>query len=117
MSNYSSLPGENHRLIVTIVKKGIASKVVAATKKAGVGGGTIFLGRGTANKKIYLQIFGMDYDPEKEVILTLVEQEKVDMALEVITRETHLDKPGQGVAFVLRVKELSGIVHLLASQI
>lgn len=117
MSNHSSMPGESHRLIITIVKKGIASKVVAATKKAGVGGGTIFLGRGTANKKLYMQMFGIDYDPEKEVILTVVEQEKIDMALDLITKETHLDQPGKGVAFVINIKGLTGMAHLLASQL
>ncbi len=38
------------KLIVTIIKKGEATRVVAASKKAGAKGGTIFYGRGTAKK-------------------------------------------------------------------
>lgn len=104
---------EKYKLIITIVKKGLASRVVSSTKKAGVEGGTILLGKGTANKNIYLKFLGIDYDPEKEIILTLVKQEMVDPILEVIIRETQLDKPGKGVGFVINIKELAGICHLL----
>lgn len=107
---------ENYRLIITIVKKGIASKVVAATKKAGVEGGTILMGRGTADQNLYLKFFGIDNEPEREIILTLVRHEMVDPILAVITKEAHLDKPDKGIGFVMRVKQLSGIVHLLGMQ-
>jgi nitrogen regulatory protein PII len=116
MSIYSSMPGDDHRLIITIVKKGVASRVVSATKEAKIGGGTVFLGRGTANKKMYMQIFGIDYEPEKEIIFTLVEQEKLNAALEVIVKETKLDQPGKGIAFVIRVRQIIGQIHMLNSQ-
>lgn len=103
----------NYKLIVTIVKKGAASKIVAATKKAGAEGGTILFGKGTANKNIYLDFLGMDFEPEKEVILTFVKQEIAEDILAVITREANLNKPGKGIGFVIDIKRLTGIMHLL----
>lgn len=102
-----------YKLIITIVKRGEASKIVAATKKSGAGGGTILLGRGTASQNIYLQILGMEYEPEKEIILTLVDSEKTGEILEVITKEAQLNKPGKGIAFVISDKAIVGAFHLL----
>jgi len=110
---YSSMSGDDYRLIVTIVKKGIATKVLDATKEAKIGGGTVFLGRGTASRKTYLQILGMDYEPEKEIIFTLVEKNKLDQTLDIIVKETDLNKPGKGIAFVIRVSEVIGQIHML----
>ncbi|MGE5551735.1 MAG: P-II family nitrogen regulator [Bacteroidota bacterium] len=80
-----------YKLIITIVKRGKASQVVAATKNANAKGGTILLGRGTASKNIYLQILGMEYEPEKEIILTLVREDMVGRMLQVIREEAQLD--------------------------
>ena len=102
-----------HKLIVTIVSKGSASKIVAASRKAGAGGGTILLGRGTAGKSVYLEILGINFDPEKEIILTLAPKDRVDVILQAILDEGNLNKPGKGIGFVVNVKGLAGIFHLL----
>ena len=104
--------GEN-KLIITIVKKGLGSKVVLATKQAGVRGGTILYGRGTQNKKLYLQMFGINFDPEREIILTIVAADMADSILEVITQTASLNKPGYGIAFMLDIKNILGIVQML----
>ncbi|TCL61866.1 nitrogen regulatory protein P-II family [Hydrogenispora ethanolica] len=103
------------KLIVTILKKGVASRVVAATKKAGASGGTIVLARGTANKDIYLKFLGMEYEPEKEIVLTVADRNMVDTMLQTIVQEAQLDKPGNGIAMVLDLKRLIGVVHLMAN--
>jgi len=113
MSESGFTVDESYKLIVTIVKKGIASKVVSASKKAGAEGGTIFLGRGTASKDIYLDLLGINFEPEKEIILTFVKEDKVNEVLQVISDEAKLNKPGKGVGFVLNIKGLTGIFHLL----
>lgn len=104
---------ENYKLIITIVKKGTASRVVAASKKAGAEGGTILLGRGTASKSVYLDFLGINFDPEKEIILSFVKEEVTDTVLQAITEEGQLNKPGKGIGFVLDIKGLHGIVHLM----
>ncbi|GAE26330.1 nitrogen regulatory protein P-II [Halalkalibacter wakoensis JCM 9140] len=101
-----------HKLLVTIVKKGVASKVVKATKEAGAEGGTILYGRGTGinEKKKFL---GITVEPEKEVILTLVPKNKLDLILSAVEKAGKLDKPGNGIGFIVDVKKVAGIVHLL----
>jgi len=102
----------NHELIVTIVKKGRSDRVIKATKEAGAEGGTIVFGRGTG---IHEQktLLGIPVDPEKEIILTLVQGKETDKVLEAIIKAGELEKPGTGISFVIEVKKVAGIVHLL----
>ena len=113
MSENNFTIDERYKLIVTIVKKGAASKVVAASRTAGAEGGTIIFGRGTASKSVYLDLLGINFDPEKEIILSGVKEDKVDNVLQTITDEGKLNKPGNGIAFVVNIKGLAGIVHLM----
>lgn len=99
-------------LIVTIVNKGFAEEVVDASKKAGAEGGTIIHGRGTGIHEVE-KIFGIPIEPEKEIVLTLIESSKTDKVLEAISKAIELYKPGKGIAFVLDVKKTVGICHLL----
>ena len=62
-----------YKLIVTIVIKGMGTRVVEASKRAGARGGTILLGRGTAPPSVYQNILGITFNPEKEIILTLAD--------------------------------------------
>jgi len=104
-------PGKSHKLIVSIVKKGLATKIVAAAKKAGAHGGTIIFGRGSTEKTLYENIFGIAYQPEKEIIFIAVGEDELDIVLRAVTREGDLDKPGRGIAFVLDLAKIVGTVH------
>ncbi len=105
----------NHKLIVTIVMKGAAKKIVSATKKAGAEGGTTLLGRGTGIHEMQ-KLFGICIDPEKEIILTLIDGSKLDNVLSTIVEAGQLTKPGHGIAFVLPTRNIAGIAHLLTSN-
>lgn len=105
-------PGKNHKLIVAIVKKGFATKIVAAAKKAGAQGGTIIFGRGSAEKSLYESIFGIAYEPEKEIIFIAAGENELDSVLQAITKEGNLDRPGRGIGFVLDLAKIVGAVHL-----
>ncbi|WP_241210942.1 P-II family nitrogen regulator [Halobacillus sp. BAB-2008] len=98
-------------LIVTIVNKGDAEKVVEASKEAGAEGGTILSGRGTGIHE-KARLFNMLIEPEKEVILTLIEKEKTDAVLKSIELGAKLNQPGRGIAFVMDVEHTAGINHL-----
>jgi nitrogen regulatory protein PII len=100
----------NHSLIVTIVNKGMARKVVRTSKQAGAEGGTVMVGKGTGAHE--LKLFGIIIEPEKEVILTLVGEDKVDSVLEALVSAGKLAQPGYGIAFVVDVKKVAGICHL-----
>lgn len=99
-------------LIVTIVNKGFAEEVVENSKKAGAEGGTIINGRGTGVHE-NLKLFGISIEPEKEIVLTLITKDKTDQVLCAISDAVHLDKPSNGIAFVLDVEKTAGIHHLI----
>ncbi|WP_406944341.1 P-II family nitrogen regulator [Halobacillus sp. SY10] len=105
----------SYDLIVTIVNKGDAEKVVDASKEAGAEGGTIITGRGTGIHE-KAKLFNILIEPEKEVVLTLIVKEKCDGVLRAIERGARLDEPGRGIAFVLDVERTVGINHLLNQQ-
>lgn len=103
---------EDAKLIVAIIKKGVASKVLMAAKNAGSYGGTILRGRGTAAKSVYTKILGVVYEPEKEIVLIAVKQSEVDKMLDVISQAAEISKPGNGIGFIVDLKWLVGIAHL-----
>ena len=101
--------GSNYKLVITIIKKGMGTKVALSAKKAGADSETIILGRGTADKNVYLEILGIDYEPEKEIVFSVAKDENTDDVLKTITKESLLDKPGRGIAFVV---EMGGLVYM-----
>ena len=55
----------------------------------------------------------MNFEPEKEIVLTVVSADKVEGVLQAIMDEAKLNKPGNGIGFVVNLKELTGIAHML----
>jgi nitrogen regulatory protein PII len=99
-------------LIISVVNKGYSEKVVEASKKAGAEGGTIIYGRGTGIHE-KAKLFNISIEPEKELVLTLIDRKKTDAVLESIMVHAELNKPGKGIAFVLEVERTIGINHVL----
>lgn len=102
-------------LIVTIVRMGFSEKIIEASRQAGAEGGTIIVGRGTGvhEKK---KLLGIPVEPEKEIILSVVPEDRSQQILEAIIKAGELDKPGAGIAFVLELKQVAGICHLLYNK-
>jgi nitrogen regulatory protein PII len=97
-------------LIISIVRNGWGDRVLEASCQAGAEGGTIMLGRGVGIHEKQ-KILGIIIEPEKEIVLSLTYPDKRDAILEAIIKAAELDKPGTGVAFVLPVEKLAGVVH------
>ncbi len=102
---------KKHNLIVTIVNKGDSEVVLEASKKAGARGGTILFGRGTGIHE-QAKLFGITIEPEKDIILTLIERPQTEQILESIIQAVQLDEAGQGIAFVLKVDRVTGISEI-----
>lgn len=96
--------------ITTIVEKGNAELVIDAATKAGAKGGTIINARGSGIHETK-KLFNMDIEPEKEMVLILVEVEKTDAIVEAIRAGAGLDEPGRGILFVQEVGQAYGIVR------
>ena len=95
-------------LVVTIVNRGFADEVMSAAKKAGAFGGTIMNARGTGIHE-QKKFFGSVIEPEKEMVLILIEHDKRNPVMENICREAGLSKDGMGVCFSLPVDSVAGI--------
>lgn len=101
----------NLSLIVTIVRKGLGNTVLESSVNAGAHGGTIMFGRGSGIHEKQ-KILGIPIEPEKEIVLTLASSDRSDRILDAITREINLNKPGEGIAFVVPVEKVVGAAQL-----
>lgn len=99
-------------LIVSIVRKGWGETVLEATMNAGAHGGTVMFGRGIGRNE-QMRVFGIQIEPEKEIVLTVVPSELKDAMLAEIVRAAELNAPGRGLAFVLPVEQLVGVASLV----
>ncbi len=98
----------NQWLIITVVNKGLASKVVRASKEAGARGGTIIRGKGTGTREM-MRFLGIQFESDKEVILTLIGDEKVESVQQAILQAGRFDRPGAGIAFLINVSQAFGL--------
>jgi nitrogen regulatory protein P-II 1 len=108
-------PAPDQDLIVTIIKKGYAERIIEASREAGAEGATIMFGRGTGVHE-QKKLLGIPIEPEKEIIFTVVPAEISGRVLEAIIKAGKLERPATGIAFVLELKKVAGVVHLLRDQ-
>lgn len=97
-------------LIITVVDRGRADRLVKASKAAGAQGGTILHGRGTGVHDVKT-ILGLTIEPEKEIVLTVIATDKTERVLRAIVEAGNLSKPAAGICFVLPLRSVVGIVH------
>ena len=97
-----------HEVIFCIVNAGFSEAVMDAARQFGARGGTVLRARGTANPESEL-LFGISVQPEKEMVMILVESGLKDDILHALYREVGLNTPGQGIAFALPVDSVVGL--------
>ncbi|MDO5037254.1 MAG: P-II family nitrogen regulator [Tissierellia bacterium] len=93
-------------ILVTIVDRDKGSLVLTYAKEAGASGGTIFLGRGTAQKSL------MDYlglgDNKKEIVVILDTHKKIQEIINHVAKKLHFEKPNHGVAYIEGASQIYG---------
>ena len=94
-------------LIVIIINKGYSDLAMNAARSCGARGGTILNARGTGNDEIE-KFFGVPIQPEKELILIVVDKEITENVLMQIYKEAGLETKGQGIAFSIPVDDMIG---------
>jgi len=102
---------DEFQLIMAVVETGRASSVMEAAREAGSEGGTIFHGRGAGIHE-HSKFFGTPIEPEKEIIMILIKKTYTEKVLEAVVVAGELNKPGRGMAFVVEVSMVAGIVHM-----
>ncbi len=105
MAEYGS-----YKLIVIIVRKGLSRRVMRACRKAGAEGATVLQGRGAGTHE-QDSILGIRFEPEKDIILCLTDQRVKEKVLSKVNAAARLDRPGTGIAFVLKSSRIAGIAH------
>ena len=105
----------NYALIVTILNRGFADQAMDAAKRAGAHGGTVLHARGSGIHEAE-KFFGLQIQPEKVVVLILVQVEAKDEIIRAIVQEAGLNKEGRGLTFALPVDDVAGIVHLMRHE-
>jgi nitrogen regulatory protein PII len=98
-------------LIAAIVKKGWAERLVSAAKEAGAEGATIMFARGTGIHE-QQKLWGIPIEPEKELVFTIVPDEKTQRVMDAMIDAGQIQVPGNGICFVVGLKQLVGAVHL-----
>jgi hypothetical protein len=85
-----------------------------AAKEFGARGGTVIRARGTANAEAE-KLFHIAIQPEKEIVMILVDSKIKNDILHALYRAVGLKTPGQGIAFSLPVDEVVGLSGGVAS--
>ncbi|MCR5285176.1 MAG: transcriptional regulator [Treponema sp.] len=89
------------KLIVSIVPHNSGELVTNVARQAGANGGTIFMGRGTAQNNI-IQLLGLG-DTSKDIVFVLVEDKDLKNVVCKIVEECSKKKSHFGVLFTLDV--------------
>ncbi len=108
----NSLEPTGFDVIVTIVLEGKGEDVLQATRDAGAHGGTVIHGRGLGIHETK-KILGIPIEPRKDIVLTVTPAEDTRMLLAAIIKAVDLNEPGNGIAFVMPLKYVTGMPHLL----
>lgn len=108
-SNPGGKNNMEHELIFTIVERGLGQDVVDAASTAGSTGATIIDARGSGIHE-NSRFFSMRIEPEKEIVMIIIEKQKAEGVIEAIKETMKIEEPGKGILFVMDVNKTSGLV-------
>ena len=97
-----------HEVIFCIVNTGFSDDAMDAAREAGARGGTVIRARGTANQDAE-KLFNIAIQPEKEIVMILIEKELKNDILHALYKKVGLSTPGQGIAFAMPVDNVVGL--------
>lgn len=97
-----------YKTIFVIVNRGDGDVVVDAAQAAGAKGATVMHGRGTGDH-VKHRLFDLVIEPEKELVLLLVEEDKADSIIAAVDAQIHFDAPGAGILFSLPTDRVIGL--------
>lgn len=97
-----------YELILTIVNRGGFEAVKKASKEAGARGGTMLHGLGLGGEEAS-KFLGISIQPEKDVVLIVVEKENRDQVMQGILKDAGLLTENRGICFSLPVDSAIGL--------
>ena len=102
-------------LIIAIVNRGFTDLVMDAALPAGARGGTVLHARGAGTEEAS-QFFGITIQPEKEMVLILVDHDRKVPVMQAITRGAGLNSEGHGLVFSLPVGDVMGVARMMEEK-
>lgn len=105
---YSMKNDKEYELVVLIVSEGYASVAMDAAKRVGANGGTLISGIGLGTKEA-TKFLGITIEPEKDVVLILVDKEEKRRVMEEMSNEVGLSHEGRGICFSIPVDNVVGL--------
>jgi len=109
--NNTDVRRENNNMysaIYVVVDKGTAEDIIDVANAAGARGGTIINARGSGIHTTQ-KLFSIEVEPEKEKIFIIAKNETKDSIITAIRNYLNVDEDGNGIIFVLDVKEAYGL--------
>jgi len=97
---------EVFKLYMVIVHHGLGSKVIQIAKESGIPGGTVILGKGTAQNPILKFLALADY--RKEIVMVLGKVDHGKVFLQNVSEKLKFHKPNSGIAFSVPVSNIIG---------
>lgn len=94
-------------MILAICNTGFADEVMEVAKKAGAKGGTILHGRGSVQKDA-LQFLSITIEPEKEVVIIIVGEER-DNIMQAISTNLGVGTKAHTICLSLPVDSVAGL--------
>lgn len=100
---------KEHELIIAIVNEGFSETTMNAAKKKGCSGGTLIKGRSLIEDGAKRKFFGISIEPEKDIILMVVDSKIKKDVMESITMDVGLKTKGNGICFSLPISDAIGL--------
>ena len=100
--------GMSYEVVCTVVERGLGQEVVDAATAAGSTGATIINARGSGIHE-RAKFFSMNIEPEKEIVMIIIDKDKVEKIINAIRETLHIDEPGKGIMFSLDVNRVAGL--------
>lgn len=98
------------KFLITIVDRGLGDEVVCSLRESGITFNMISPGYGAAGSDI-LDYLGLT-DTEKDLVLSVVTEDKVTSVMNKIRYKFDLDEPGNGIVFAIPITGVSGPLAL-----
>ncbi len=102
------MKNNKYEVIICVVNSGFSEAVMDAAREVGARGGTVIRARGTANLEAE-KLFGIAIQPEKEIVMILVDSKLKNDILHALYKAVGLNTPGQGIAFAMPVEDAVGL--------
>jgi nitrogen regulatory protein PII len=97
----------NMTALYIVVNAGFAENIVEFVRSKGSVGATIINARGIGS--LHKEILGISTDSEKEIILTIADNETADKIMEAVKQYTGSKSDAHGICFALPVTKVIGI--------